>query len=134
MFVVPIYIEAGITGFESPAAQYKELGLTLDELLIKHPDATFIGLASGQSMQGVGIFDGDFLIVDRAVDVSTGSVVVATYNVYFVCKIIHKEKRLLMSASDDFAPEYISPEDGFCLKGVVTRSNRLYKPCVEFSS
>ncbi|TGE81326.1 peptidase [Pseudoalteromonas sp. KS88] len=133
MFVIPIYIEAGITGFESPAAQYKELGLTLDELLIKHPDATFIGLASGQSMQGVGIFDGDLLIVDRAVDVSTGDIVVATYNGCFVCKIIHKENRLLMSASDDYAPVYISPEDDFCLEGVVTRSIRLHKPCAEFS-
>ena len=133
MFVIPIYIEAGITGFESPAAQYKELGLSLDQLLIKHPDATFMGVASGQSMQGVGIFDGDLLIVDRAVDVSTGDVVVATYNGCFVCKIIHKEKRLLMSASDDYAPVYISPEDGFCLEGVVTRSIRLHKPCAEFA-
>ncbi|MGX1111590.1 SOS-response transcriptional repressor LexA [Pseudoalteromonas sp. MBR-15] len=67
MLVIPIYIEAGITGFESPAAQYKELGLSLDQFLIKHPDATFIGMASGQSMQGVGIYDGDLLLVDRAV-------------------------------------------------------------------
>ena len=92
----------------------------------------FMGVASWQSMQGVGIFDGDLLIVDRAVDVSTGDVVVATYNGSFVCKIIHKEKRLLMSASDDYAPVYISPEDGFCLEGVVTRSIRLHKPCAEF--
>ncbi|CAM3086144.1 hypothetical protein PAT01_32250 [Pseudoalteromonas atlantica] len=59
MFVIPIFIEAGISGFESPATQYKELGLSLDQLLIKHPDATFMGVASGQSMQEVGIFDGD---------------------------------------------------------------------------
>ena len=58
MFVIPIYIEAGICGFESPAAQYTELGVSLDELLIKHPDATFIGIASGSSMQEVGIFRG----------------------------------------------------------------------------
>lgn len=134
MFVIPIYIEAGITGFESPAAQYKELGLTLDELLIKHPDATFIGVASGASMQELGIFDGDLLIVDRAVNVSTGDVVVATYNGTFVCKIINKEKRLLMSASDEYDPVYISPEDGFCLEGVVTRSVRLHKPCAEFTN
>ena len=49
MFVIPIYIEAGVCGFESPAAQYSELGISLDELLIKHPDATFIGVASGCS-------------------------------------------------------------------------------------
>ncbi len=44
MFVIPIYIDAGITGFESPAAEYKELGISIDELIIKHPNATFIGL------------------------------------------------------------------------------------------
>ncbi|GEK77920.1 hypothetical protein PAT01_32240 [Pseudoalteromonas atlantica] len=56
-----------------------------------------------------------------------------TYNGSFVCKVIHKEKRLLMSAPDDYVPVYISPEDVFCLEGVVTRSIRLHKPCAEFS-
>lgn len=134
MFVIPIYIEAGITGFESPAAQCKELGLSLDQLLIKHPDVTFIGIASGQSMQGVGIYDGDLLLVDRAVDASTGDIVVASYNGCFVCKIIDKDNRLLLSASDEFKPVYVSPEDDFCLEGVVTRSIRLHKPCLEFSN
>ena len=53
MKVIPIFAEAGISGFESPAAEYKELGLSLDQLLIKHPNATFIGQANGDSMQGV---------------------------------------------------------------------------------
>ena len=79
MKVIPIYIEAGISGFESPAAEYKELGLSLDQLLIRHPNATFIGQASGQSMQGVGIFDGDLLIVDRSLTARNGDVVVANY-------------------------------------------------------
>ena len=91
MFVIPIYIEAGITGFESLAAQYKELGLTLDGFLIKHPDATFIGVASGQSMEAVGIFDGDLLIVYRAVDVNTGDIVVATYNGSLFAKLSTKK-------------------------------------------
>ena len=42
MKVIPIYAEAGISGFESPAAEYKELGLSLDQLIIKNPNATFI--------------------------------------------------------------------------------------------
>lgn len=39
MKVIPIYAEAGIAGFESPAAEYKELGLSLDQLIIKYPNA-----------------------------------------------------------------------------------------------
>lgn len=52
----------------------------------------------------MGIFDAVLLIVDRAVNVSTGDVVVATYSGSFVCKIIHKGKRLLMLASGDYTP------------------------------
>ena len=99
MKVIPIYIEAGISGFESPAAEYKELGLSLDKLLIRHPNATFIGQASGRSMQGVGIFDGDLLIVDRALTARNGDVIVANYNGCFVCKIIDKQQARLLSAS-----------------------------------
>ena len=50
MKVITIVAEAGISGFESPAAEYKELGLSLDQLIIKNPNATFIGQASGQSI------------------------------------------------------------------------------------
>ncbi|KAA8601327.1 Error-prone repair protein UmuD [Vibrio cyclitrophicus] len=84
MFVIPIYIEAGITGFESPVGQYKELGLSLDQLLIKNPDSTFIGMASGQSMQGIGIYAGNLLLVDKSLGVSTGNVVFAIYNGSFL--------------------------------------------------
>ena len=57
MKVIPIAAQAGITGFESPAAEYSQLPLSLDELLIEHPNATFIGRASANSMRDVGIFD-----------------------------------------------------------------------------
>jgi DNA polymerase V len=133
MFVIPIFIEAGITGFESPAAEYIELGISIDELIIKHPNATFIGLASGQSMQDVGIFDGDLLVVDRAEDVSSGDVVVASYNGSFVFKIIDKTNRLLISASKSYKSVYVSPEDDFKLEGVVTTSIRLHKNKIELS-
>ena len=133
MFVIPIFIEAGITGFESPAAEYTELGISLDELVIRHPNATFIGLASGQSMLDVGIFDGDLLVVDRAENVSSGDVIVASYNGTFVCKIIDKSNRLLISASKNYSSVYISPEDDFKLEGVVTTSIRLHKNKVALS-
>lgn len=134
MKVIPIYIEAGISGFESPAAEYKELGLSLDQLLIRHPNATFIGQASGQSMQGVGIFDGDLLIVDRSLTARNGDVVVANYNGCFVCKLIDKKQARLLSASKDFAPVNIKPEDDFQLEGIVTRSIRLHHQAPELTA
>jgi len=134
MKVIPIYIEAGISGFESPAVEYKALGLSLDQLLIRHPNATFIGQASGQSMQGIGIFDGDLLIVDRSLMAKNGDVIVANFNGCFVCKLIDKQQARLLSASKNHAPVSIKAEDDFQLEGVVTRSIRLHHHAPELTA
>ena len=131
MKVIPIYAEAGISGFESPAAEYKEMGLSLDQLLIQHPDATFIGQAKGESMQGIGIFDGDLLIVDRAKQANNGDVIVANYNGCFTCKLLDKVNARLMSASPLHQAVTISQEDEFQIEGVVTRSIRMHQPASE---
>jgi len=134
MKIIPIYIEAGISGFESPAAEYKELGLSLDQLLISHPDATFIGEAKGKSMQGVGIFDGDLLIVNRATPAKNGDVIVANFNGCFVCKILDKHQATLLSASSSFKPVKINECDQFQIEGVVTRSIRMHQSSSELMS
>ena len=134
MNVIPIKAEAGITGFESPAAEYQELGLSLDQLLIQHPTATFIGIASGESMTDAGIFDGDLLIVDRALEVNHGDIIVANYNGGFTCKILDKEQGLLISASHLYAPVVIRELDTFQCEGVVSRSIRLHRRSKEVLS
>ena len=134
MKIIPIYAEAGITGFESPAAEYKELSLSLDQLLINNPDATFIGQANGESMQGVGIFDGDILIVDRSVNVNNGDVIVANFNGCFVCKILDKVQARLVSASSKHHAVTITSNDDFQIEGVVTRSIRLHQQAPELIS
>ena len=131
MFVIPIYIEAGVCGFESPAAQYTELGVTLDELLIKHPNATFIGLASGNSMQEVGIFEGDLLVIDRAEPAENGDVIVANLNGLFVCKLLDKTNGRLLSASSLHKPVQLTSADEFQLEGVVTLSIRMHRQSPE---
>lgn len=128
MKVIPILASAGITGFESPAAEYLQLPLSLDALLIEHPSATFIGRASGDSMQGVGIFCDDILVVDRQVTVKNHDVVVANYNGEFICKILDMPNRLLVSANDAFSEIQISAHDTFTLEGVVIRSIRCHHP------
>lgn len=124
MQVLPIYCDCGITGFESPSAEYREMGLSLDELLIKNPNATFIGLASGDSMQKIGIFSGDLLIVDRAKEVKNGSVIVANFNGNYICKILDKKNNRLLSASDKHQPVYLTESDVFQLEGSVPISIR----------
>jgi DNA polymerase V len=129
MQVIPIYVSAGITGFESPAAEYAQLGFNLNELLIEHPSATFIGQAKGDSMQDIGIFDGDILIVDRHPKTQHLDVIVANLNGEFVCKIIDMKRRLLISANQKYHPMPILEHDIFTQEGVVIRSIRCHRPC-----
>jgi DNA polymerase V len=127
MRIIPIAASAGITGFESPAAEYLQLGLSLDEILIQHPSSTFLGLAQGESMQGVGIFDGDLLIVDRHETAKSGDVIVANFNGEFVCKILDMPRRMLVSSNEQYLPVTICDYDDFSIEGVVTRSIRCHR-------
>ncbi|MDY0331803.1 MAG: S24 family peptidase [Thiomonas sp.] len=73
-------------GFPSPAADYAEMGISLDRTLIEHPEATFFFRAAGGAMEGTGIFDGDLLVVDRSITPSPGHVVVAVADGEFVIR------------------------------------------------
>ena len=128
MRVLPISASAGITGFESPAAEYTELSLSLDDILITHPSATWVGLACGNSMEGVGIFDQDILVVDRQVSRRDVEVVVAQLNGEFVCKILDTPRRLLLSAHPDHPPVAIAEADSFSVEGTVINSLRRHYP------
>lgn len=128
MKFIPIYASAGITGFESPAAEYAELALSLDQLLIDHPNATYLGFVEGDSMRGNGIFPNDLLVVSRAEKVMDGDVIVATLNGNFVCKIASIKKKALLSSAPGHTAHIISDGDDFTVEGVVTRSIRLHRP------
>jgi|TARA_R110002126_G_scaffold127658_1_gene269955 DNA polymerase V len=127
MRVIPIPAHAGITGFESPAAEYSQLGISLDDLLVEHPSSTFIGIAQGESMQDVGIFDGDMIIVDRLETARNGDVIVANFNGEFVCKILDTKRRILLSSNQQYQPVIIHEYDDFSIEGVVTRSIRCHR-------
>ncbi|XNJ88734.1 LexA family protein [Vibrio cyclitrophicus] len=127
MKVIPLCASAGITGFESPAAEYNQLDLSLDELLVERPSSTFLGFAQGDSMIEVGIFDGDLLIVDRFPVVQESDVIVANLNGEFVCKIISFKSRQLLSANSNYSSVTISESDTFTIEGVVVSSIRMFK-------
>ncbi|MFT5708395.1 MAG: DNA polymerase V [Oceanospirillaceae bacterium] len=127
MRVIPIPAHAGITGFESPAAEYSQLGISLDDLLVEHPSSTFIGIAQGESMQDVGIFDGDMIIVDRHETARNSDVIVANFNGEFVCKILDTKRRILLSSNQQYQPVIIHEYDDFSIEGVVTRSIRCHR-------
>ena len=74
---VRIYDFGISAGFPSPAQDYEEPRLHLNDLLIKRPETTFIAKASGDSMIGAGINDGDILVVDRALTNYKDKIVIA---------------------------------------------------------
>jgi len=106
---------------------YNEFQNGVAGLIEKNKDATFYGIASGRSMEGVGIFDGDLLIIDRSVDVKQGDVIVCAYNGVFVCKIADLKNNLLLSASDEYPPVKVTKHDEYLFEGVVISSVRMHR-------
>tara|TARA_Y100001970_G_scaffold47173_1_gene59568 strand:- start:3588 stop:3971 length:384 start_codon:yes stop_codon:yes gene_type:complete len=89
---LPFYIHKVGAGFPSPATDYIEDDLDLNSYLIKNAPATFIIRVQGRSMNNVGIYDGDLLVVDRSIDPKNLSTVIANVNEELVVKTFLKEK------------------------------------------
>lgn len=118
----PLMSNTIAAGFPSPAEQYVEAPLDLNQLLVTRPAATFFLKVSGDSMIGVGIFDGDILVVDRSVEPRDGMIVVACVDNEFTVKFLRKTgKSILLEPANDAFPK-ISFSEGMELRifGVVT--------------
>jgi len=116
---IPMFSVRVQAGFPSPADDHLDQRLDLNEYLIKHPAATYYVRAAGDSMEGIGIYGGDILIVDRAVNAQDGDVVIAAVNGELTCKILdHRQKRLL-SANQKYQPLAITEELEVVIEGVV---------------
>jgi DNA polymerase V len=83
---IPLYTAGVSAGFPSPADDFVDRSLDLNEFLIRHPSATYFVRVEGTSMIGSGIHPGDILIVDRALEPSDSSIVVAVLNGEFLVK------------------------------------------------
>ncbi len=127
MKIIIVRAQAGIVGFESPAAEYIESSLSLDKLLIDKPSATYFALVQGSSMQGDGIYDGDLLIVSRAEKTGNYDVIVGILNGEFVCKRLDKDRRLLISSYPEEHYYHLTEGDDFVVEGVVKSSIRLHQ-------
>lgn len=121
---LPGFIARVPAGFPNPADDYMDKQLDLNEHLIKHPAATFYCRVSGDSMQGAGIFDGDLLIVDRAVKPANGHVVLASVNGELTCKLLDVNNKCLLAANKNYPPIPIHEEAEFSVEGVVIYSIR----------
>lgn len=119
---LPLFISKISAGFPSPADDYVENKLDLNEHLIEHPAATFFVKVEGNSMNNAGIYSGDILIVDRSLEPSDKKIVVAVVNGDFTVKRIKKtqDKLYLMPENPVYNPIEINQDMDFEIWGVVT--------------
>lgn len=119
---LPLYLSAVSAGFPSPADDHIERTLDLNEHLIRNKEATFFVRVSGRSMTGVGILDGDILVVDRSIEPMPGKIVVAAVNGELTVKtLVRKSGKVWLAAENpDYAP--LEMKDGMecVIWGVVT--------------
>lgn len=118
---LPLILARVPAGFPSPADDYMDRGLDLNEHLVQHPESTFFLRVRGESMTGAGIHDGDILIVDRAVAPASGKVVVAAVNGELTVKRLRTTAQglVLVPEHPDYPCLAITPETGFEVWGVV---------------
>ena len=109
-------------GFPSPAADFEESKVSLDHLLIKNKEATFYAKASGNSMIGAGIDDGDILVIDRSLESRNNAVAVCFIDGEFTVKRIKKDNDevYLMPENSQYQPIKIEEENELIIWGIVT--------------
>jgi DNA polymerase V len=117
------FITAGIkAGFPSPAADFDEKKISLDAVLVKNRETTFYAKASGTSMIGAGIDDGDIMVIDRSLEPKNNKVAVCLLDGEFTVKRIKitKEEVFLMPENKLFEPIKITDENQLVIWGIVT--------------
>jgi len=119
---IPFYQSNVPAGFPSPAEDFMDLDLNLQAYLVQHPSATFCVRVTGDSMQNAGIFSGDVMVVDRALEPKNNTIVLAVLDGEFTVKRIQKKgsQLFLKPENQTFKPIEITEEMDFKVWGVVT--------------
>lgn len=119
---LPLFLCPVVAGWPSPAEDYIEDTLDLHKFVVRNEPATFFLHASGDSMIGAGIHDGDILVVDRSITPVPGKVVIAAVDGDLTVKRLVKKGShlLLMPENPVYTPIDITRNEDTCIWGVVT--------------
>ena len=124
---IPYFLNRVRGGWPSPADDYVERPIDLNEYLIKNPAATYFVRVSGDSMIDAYIGDGAILVVDRSVEPKHKSIVVAAINGSYACKrLLTKPKVCLASENSKYAPIFIKENEELEIAGVVIAAINTY--------
>jgi DNA polymerase V len=109
-------------GFPSPAQDYIEATLDLNEYLITHPTSTFFVRVEGYSMIEAGIQPDDILIVDRAIEASHGKIIIAVLDGELTVKKLNIIDAIywLVPENSQYEPIRVQESSDFSVWGVVT--------------
>lgn len=124
---LPLFVSHIRAGLPSPADDFIDRHLDLNEFLIKKPSATFFAWAEGESLCDIGINDGDLLIIDRSVQRLQGDIVVAAIDGELTCKILDLNNMQLLAANPDFPPINITDKAELIIEGTVIHSIKQHR-------
>ena len=118
-----------VAGFPSPAADYTQQRIDLNNHLIRNKDATYLFRVKGDSMINVGIYENDILLVDRSINPKHDHIILAQLNNEFTVKRLYRRGGVvkLLAENNIYPPRLIKEEDGLVAWGVVTYN--LHKLC-----
>ena len=118
---IPFAFSSVAAGFPSPASDYLNDALDLNELLIKRPSSTFFVRATGNSMINAGIFEGDILVVDKSLEAKNGNIIIGVLAGEFTVKRynINNGTITLISENEFYQNIYINEYSDFRVWGVV---------------
>jgi len=131
--LIPVSIASSVrilgsveAGFPSPAEESLADTLSLDDLLIRDPETTFLLKVSGDSMSGAGILPGDMVLVDKGRTPESGDIVIAEVDGAWTMKYLRKWDGIaLIPANPNYKP--IEPKNELRIARVVTAVVRKYK-------
>ena len=120
---LPLFASPISAGFPSPADDYMEKKLDLNEHLVGNRQATFFLRVSGDSMIGAGIHNGDLLIVDKSIPAVHKKIVVAVVDGELVVKrLLYANQKVFLAAENpNYAQIEVTEEQEFAVWGVVTK-------------
>ena len=126
--LLPAKVKAGGYGsFESPALDFPEDSIDLLKHLIKDKETTFFARVTGDSLNGIGVFDGDILIVQKGLFPRENDIVIVFYQGEFYVKrykpkykenSLRLEKIKLKSENPNYSDMDINEDTDFELWGV----------------
>ncbi|PCJ28184.1 MAG: DNA polymerase V [SAR86 cluster bacterium] len=119
---LPLYSSRVPAGFPSPADDYIEDILDLNEYLVKHPTASFYARGEGNSMVNCGILDQALLIVDRSIEPAQDDIVIAVIDGEMTCKILDKKGHMLRAANPSYSPIPITEGMELTILGIVVHA------------